>query len=102
MRLKIVTLLYIISSNFCFPDLFSDIGSPDDNLTIFGARPIYTNGGKTNVIVDDKNPLDLGLNARYLPKPKEDLLELDEDELKVEDWQKKTAIEKEKLQHEKD
>ncbi|MBH52749.1 MAG: hypothetical protein CMI18_00160, partial [Opitutaceae bacterium] len=58
MRLKIVTLLYIISSNFCFPDLFSDIGSPDDNLTIFGARPIYTNGGKTNVIVDDFSWID--------------------------------------------
>ena len=58
MRLKIVTLLYIISSNLCFPDLFSDIGSPDDNLTIFGARPIYTNGGKTNVIVDDFSWID--------------------------------------------
>lgn len=28
-------------------------GDPDDTLTFFGPRPIYTNGGKTNVIVDD-------------------------------------------------
>ena len=28
-------------------------GDPDDTLTFFGPRPIFTNGGKTNVIVDD-------------------------------------------------
>ncbi|MEC8189609.1 MAG: hypothetical protein VX033_00300, partial [Verrucomicrobiota bacterium] len=28
-------------------------GDPDDALTFFGPRPIFTNGGKTNVIVDD-------------------------------------------------
>ena len=28
-------------------------GDPDDTLTFFGPRPIFTNGGKPNVIVDD-------------------------------------------------
>ena len=28
-------------------------GDPDDTLTFFGPRPIFTNAGKTNVIVDD-------------------------------------------------
>ena len=28
-------------------------GDPDDALTFFGPRPIFTNGGKTNVVVDD-------------------------------------------------
>ena len=33
-------------------------GDPDDTLTFFGPRPIYTNGGKVNVIVDDFSWLD--------------------------------------------
>ena len=33
-------------------------GDPDDTLTFFGPRPIFTNGGKTNVIVDDFSWLD--------------------------------------------
>ncbi|MCH6256588.1 fibronectin type III domain-containing protein [Puniceicoccaceae bacterium K14] len=33
--------------------LHADVGDPDDALTYFGPRPIYTNGTKPSVVVDD-------------------------------------------------
>jgi len=41
--------------------------------------------------------LDLGLKKEYHEKGEDDLLEIDKDEMKVEDWKKKTLLEREKL-----
>ncbi len=43
----------LIVSLSLLTNLYGVPGDPDDTLTFFGPRPIYTNGGKTNVIVDD-------------------------------------------------
>ena len=43
---------------FSVTSILADPGEPDDALTFFGSRPIYANGGKANVIVDDFGWLD--------------------------------------------
>ena len=47
---KILVLLFTFS---LFNITTASPGDPDDTLTFFGPRPIFTNGGKPNVIVDD-------------------------------------------------
>lgn len=47
----------------------------------------------TDVIRDGGTPIDLGLKEEYKPKKKESLLDIDKDEMKVEDWERKTLLE---------